>query len=115
MRLLEITGTTLELLRDVIRAIVMAILHEDWTINVTLRGKLPRPLTTMFFNRPEPLSNSAKIPLDVLTKFYEDWTTHATPRIFELDQDIVGKNIMTKIHEDGTINMASNKRDKRRM
>jgi len=112
----------------------------------------------MFFNRPEPFSNSSEITATppgghvfhstgtifelvqdiigthVLTKFHEDWSKNVTSRvltrfyyshirktatppgshvfqptgtIFKLVQDIIRTNVLTKFHEDWTINVTS--------
>ncbi|KAH3704935.1 hypothetical protein DPMN_079997 [Dreissena polymorpha] len=46
------------------------------------------------------------IRTNVLTKFHKDWTINAqTLSIFELIQDIVKTNVLTKFHEDWTINV----------
>ncbi|KAH3834616.1 hypothetical protein DPMN_107947 [Dreissena polymorpha] len=40
-------------------------------------------------------------------KVYEDWTINVTSRVFELDQDNIGTNLLTEFHEYQTINVAS--------
>ncbi|KAH3825658.1 hypothetical protein DPMN_127539 [Dreissena polymorpha] len=80
--------------------------HEDWTINVA-----SRVLTRK--NAPPPGGH-----------FHEDWTINVASRlknapplsshvfqakvtIFELIQDIIGANLLSKFHEDRKINVAS--------
>ncbi|KAH3786309.1 hypothetical protein DPMN_164415 [Dreissena polymorpha] len=84
-------------------------------------------------NEAESLENFNIIKTNILTKFHENWTINATIRvghvfqptgtIFELVQDImgthllskknsppidiIGTNILTKFHDDRTINVAS--------
>ncbi|KAH3740722.1 hypothetical protein DPMN_047432 [Dreissena polymorpha] len=36
-----------------------------------------------------------------------NWALHVTSIVFELDRDIIGLNLLTKFHEDRTINVAS--------
>ncbi|KAH3698943.1 hypothetical protein DPMN_073889 [Dreissena polymorpha] len=87
------------------------IQNEDWTINVpsrVLTRKTARPLAAMFFNQPELFQDI--IWKKCLTKknapqpgghvFQPNGT------IFELVQDI-GTNLLTKFHEDHTVNVAS--------
>ncbi|KAH3791085.1 hypothetical protein DPMN_169296 [Dreissena polymorpha] len=109
---------------------VLIKFHKDWIINVTSRvltrfnyiaiyGKMPRPLAAI---------------TNILTKFHEHWIKNVTSRvltrfyyshitktapppgshvfqqtriIFKLIQDIVRKNVLTKFHEDWTINVTS--------
>ncbi|KAH3839313.1 hypothetical protein DPMN_112740 [Dreissena polymorpha] len=68
---------------------IFGSIHEDWTINVISRvltrvyyshiRKTSPPLVALFFNGPEPFSNSAEISY-ILTKFHEHLTTNVTPR-----------------------------------
>ncbi|KAH3859506.1 hypothetical protein DPMN_102323 [Dreissena polymorpha] len=67
------TVTILDLIQDIIETHILTKIHEDQTINVASRvltrfyyshiRKTPRPLAAMFFNQPEPFSNSSKISL----------------------------------------------------
>ncbi|KAH3769593.1 hypothetical protein DPMN_170866 [Dreissena polymorpha] len=89
------TGTIFRVNRATIETNVMTKFHEDWTINVTSRvltSKTAPPPGGHIFNGPEPFSISAKILLG---------------QIFELNQDIIGTNLLTMFHEDQTINAAS--------
>ncbi|KAH3862570.1 hypothetical protein DPMN_025539 [Dreissena polymorpha] len=61
--------------------------HEDWTKN-----KTSRVLTRK--TAPPPIGRPYIIGTDVLTNF-------------ELSQDIIRKNLLTKFHDDQTINVAS--------
>ncbi|KAH3862210.1 hypothetical protein DPMN_025176 [Dreissena polymorpha] len=38
---------------------------------------------------------------------HEDWALNVTSTVFKLDRDIIGTNLLTKFHEDRTINVAS--------
>ncbi|KAH3864341.1 hypothetical protein DPMN_027358 [Dreissena polymorpha] len=118
------TGTIFKFSRAIIRTNLRTKFHEDWTINVISRVKLPRPLVAMFFNGPEPFSNSAEISY-ILTKFHEHWTTNVTPRvkmtppplaamlflpirtIFKLNRCIQEANVLTKFHKDWTKHVTS--------
>ena len=97
---------------------------------------MPRPLAAMFFNQPASFFKHFQdiIEMNLLTKFHEDRTVNVASRvltrfyyshirknalplgshvfqanviIFELIQDIIETNLLTKFHEDWTINVAS--------
>ncbi|KAH3798341.1 hypothetical protein DPMN_151940 [Dreissena polymorpha] len=97
---------------------------------------MPRTLVAMFFNQPEQFSNSSKISLGqifgpssmtnrqymwrlefkkVLLQPYKEkcialWRQcvfKPTETIFELFHDIIGTHLLTKFHEDRTVNVAS--------
>ncbi|KAH3828243.1 hypothetical protein DPMN_130196 [Dreissena polymorpha] len=85
------TETIFELVQDIIGMHHLTKFHEDWTINVASR---------------------------VLTRFYYSHTSKNAPplgshvfqaneTIFELIQYIIETNLLTKFHEDWTINVAS--------
>ncbi|KAH3851649.1 hypothetical protein DPMN_094131 [Dreissena polymorpha] len=105
-----------------------------------LTKKNAPPLGIHVFKQTLPFSNSSKISLktNLLIKFHEDWTINVassvltrlyychlrknapplcghvfqpTGIIFELVQDIIGMNLLTKFHEDWTINVASRKKN----
>ncbi|KAH3796865.1 hypothetical protein DPMN_150442 [Dreissena polymorpha] len=38
---------------------------------------------------------------------HKDWALNVTSTVFKLDRDIIGTNLLTKFHEDRTINVAS--------
>ncbi|KAH3769996.1 hypothetical protein DPMN_171275 [Dreissena polymorpha] len=92
-------GIILELIRNIIRTNVLTKFHEDWTQN-----KTSRVLTRK--TAPSPGGH-----------FDEDLAIHVTSRVltsvffnlayFELDQDIIRTNLLTKFHEDQTIDLAS--------
>ncbi|KAH3716265.1 hypothetical protein DPMN_058984 [Dreissena polymorpha] len=84
---------------------VLTKFHEDWTYN-----KTSRVLTRK--TAPPPGGHT-----NVLTKFPENWKLKVTSRVltsfffnltyFELDHNIIGTYLLTKFHEDQTINVAS--------
>ncbi|KAH3871990.1 hypothetical protein DPMN_035205 [Dreissena polymorpha] len=109
--------------------------HEDWTINVASREKCPAPgghafkATKTIFELIQDI-----IGINLLTKFPDDRKINVASRvltrlyyshirknapppgghvfqptgiIFKLVQDIIGMNLLTKFHEDQTINVAS--------
>ncbi|KAH3727134.1 hypothetical protein DPMN_053059 [Dreissena polymorpha] len=109
--------------------------HEDWTINVAPREKCP-PLGSHIFQPTGIIFELVQdiIGMNLLTKFHEDQTINEASRvltrfyyshikknapplgsnvcqanitIFELIQDIIETNLLTKFHEDWTINLAS--------
>ncbi|KAH3719738.1 hypothetical protein DPMN_062609 [Dreissena polymorpha] len=76
-------GIIFELVQDIIQMNLLAMFHEDRTINVVSRPfveKCPAPGSRVF---------------------------QATKTIFELIQDIIGTILLTKFHEDRIINVAS--------
>ncbi|KAH3695467.1 hypothetical protein DPMN_082927 [Dreissena polymorpha] len=97
------TKTIFELIQDVIGTNHLSKFHDDLKINVT-----SRVLTRK--NAPPPWWPYI-IGMNLLTK------KNATPlgshvfqanfTIFELIQDIIETNLLTKFHEDWTINVAS--------
>ncbi|KAH3822348.1 hypothetical protein DPMN_124125 [Dreissena polymorpha] len=83
--------TIFELIQYIIKTNLLTIFHQDWTINVA-----SRVLTRFYYshirkNAPPPGGN----------------VFQPTGIIFELVQDIIGMNLLTKFHEDWTINVAS--------
>ncbi|KAH3801322.1 hypothetical protein DPMN_154970, partial [Dreissena polymorpha] len=84
------------LVRDINKTNVLSNFHDDWAKIVTSSVKTAPPTAAMFFNGPEPLFNSTNISLRpiILTNF-------------ELDRDFTGTKLLTKFHEDRTINVAS--------
>ncbi|KAH3880351.1 hypothetical protein DPMN_004265 [Dreissena polymorpha] len=108
----QATITIFKLVQDIFEMNLMTKFHEDWTINVASKTK--------FFNRPEPFFYTSKISLkpNILTKFHEDWTINVTLRVltrkmlagshvfkltgkkFELVQDMIATNLLTKFHDD---------------
>ncbi|KAH3888383.1 hypothetical protein DPMN_012416 [Dreissena polymorpha] len=89
------------LIQDIIQTNLLTKFHEDWTINVA-----SRVLTRK--SAPPPGGH-----------FHDDWAKVVTSRvftrntfcplaaIFEPSQGINGTNVLTKFHEDQTINVAS--------
>ncbi|KAH3808901.1 hypothetical protein DPMN_137261 [Dreissena polymorpha] len=126
-RVFQQTRTIFKLIQDIIKTNLTKF-HEDWTINVTLRVKNVLPTGSHFHEdqainvaftekcQPKPsfyFIQDIKYP----DKFHEDWTIHVTfgvltsfyysQTIFELVQDIIGTILLTKVHKDRTINVAS--------
>ncbi|KAH3753456.1 hypothetical protein DPMN_188093 [Dreissena polymorpha] len=107
--------------------------HEDRTINVSSREKNAPPPGCHVFKATKTIFNLIQDIIGTnlrLTKFHEDWTINvasrvltshirknapppcghvckATKPIFKLTQNMIGKNLMTKFHEDRIINVAS--------
>ncbi|KAH3865997.1 hypothetical protein DPMN_029045 [Dreissena polymorpha] len=143
--------TIFELIQDIIETNLLTKFHEDLEINVA-----SRVLTRFYYshikkNAPPPGGHVFQptgiifklvqdiIGMNLLTKFHEDRTINVASRvltrfyyshirknapplgshvfqanvtIFKLIQDIIKTNLLTKFHEDWTINVAS--RDARR-
>ncbi|KAH3792730.1 hypothetical protein DPMN_146229 [Dreissena polymorpha] len=118
--------TIFKLNRRIQETNVLTTFHEDWTKSVTSRAftyfhyihieKTAPPLAAMFFHRSGPFSNSSEISIKpkntalppvsnvtstVLTRFFFFLT------YFELGIGIIGTDVLTKFHEDRTINVAS--------
>ncbi|KAH3735815.1 hypothetical protein DPMN_042373 [Dreissena polymorpha] len=120
------TGIIFELVQDIIRMNLLTEFHEDWTINVGSRVKNDPPLGSHVF----------QANINLLTKFHEDWTINVASRELTRQiltpqntqrmthdgkrrsqkltmstlcsvQDIIGMNLLTKFHEDLTINVVS--------
>ncbi|KAH3720170.1 hypothetical protein DPMN_063064 [Dreissena polymorpha] len=118
---------------DIIGTNLLTKFHEDQKINVASREKMPRghvfQPTGIIFELVQDI-----IGMNLLTKFHEDRTINVVSRvltrfyyshikknaqplgshvfqanvtIFELNQDIIETNLLTKFHEDWTINVAS--------
>ncbi|KAH3783804.1 hypothetical protein DPMN_161754 [Dreissena polymorpha] len=110
------TGIFFKLVQDIIGMNLLNKFHKDRTVNVASREKCPAPWKPFFTN--------------LLTKFHEDWTIivasrvltrpykekcpapgghvfTATKTIFELIQDIIGPNLLTKFHDDRKTNVTS--------
>ncbi|KAH3775328.1 hypothetical protein DPMN_176729 [Dreissena polymorpha] len=84
-----------ELIQDIIKTNLLTIFHEDWTINVASRNVASRVLTR--FNHSHIRKNAPP---------HFGHVFQQTGIIFELFQDIIGMNLLTKFHEDWTINVA---------
>ncbi|KAH3853130.1 hypothetical protein DPMN_095652 [Dreissena polymorpha] len=113
---LNVTSTVFELDRDIIGTNILTKFHEDRTINVA-----SRVFKNKSKNAPPPGSHVFH------HTFQEDWTINGTSKvltrknapptgsnvfqptgnIFELVQNIIGTNLLTKFLEDRTINVAS--------
>ncbi|KAH3826099.1 hypothetical protein DPMN_127992 [Dreissena polymorpha] len=90
--------------------------HEDWKINVTSRAltKKNAPPSGGHFYDDQTINGASR----VLTRFYYSHIRKNAPplgshvfqanvTIFELFQDIIETNLLTKFHEDWTKNVAS--------
>ncbi|KAH3725724.1 hypothetical protein DPMN_051573 [Dreissena polymorpha] len=86
----QATGTIFELVRDIIGTNLLTKFHDDRTIYVA-----SRVLAWFYYSY---------IRKNVTTP----WIVYkSTKTIFELIQDIIGKILLTKFHEDRKINVAS--------
>ncbi|KAH3787068.1 hypothetical protein DPMN_165187 [Dreissena polymorpha] len=91
------TRTIFKLIRD--------MFHEDWTINVTSRVLKRKTATTTggyFFSFNWNHFRIRKIATPPGSHVFQP-----TGTIFELVQDIIRTNVLTKFHEDWTINLTS--------
>ena len=85
------TGIIFELIQDIIGMNLLTKFHEDKTINVA-----SRVLTRFYYSHIR--KNAPPLGSHVF---------QANVTIFELIQDIIETNLLTKFHEDWTINVAS--------
>ncbi|KAH3749357.1 hypothetical protein DPMN_183854 [Dreissena polymorpha] len=85
------TGIIFELVQDVIGMNFLTKFHENWTINVA-----SRVLTRFYYSHIR--KNAPPLGSHVF---------QANVTIFELIQDIIGTNLLSKFHEDRKINVAS--------
>ncbi|KAH3724114.1 hypothetical protein DPMN_049921 [Dreissena polymorpha] len=109
----EPTGTIFELIQYIIAKYLLTIFHEDQTINMASRvnnENAPPPLATMFFNQPELLPTSQSRTLGIiethlLTKFHEDLTINVASRV--LTRQIMtphdGQKAITKAHHENIV------------
>ncbi|KAH3727133.1 hypothetical protein DPMN_053058 [Dreissena polymorpha] len=99
-----------EFVQDITETNLLTKFHEDWTINAASRVKNAPPLVAMK-NAPPPWwpYRTINVASRVLTRFYYSniHVFQAKATIFELIQDIIGTNLLTKFHEDLKINVAS--------
>ncbi|KAH3877033.1 hypothetical protein DPMN_000887 [Dreissena polymorpha] len=111
------TGIIFELVQDIIGMNLLTKFHEDRRVNVA-----SRVLTRFYYShiRKNALLLGGHvfqaniiifkliqniIETNLLTKFHEDWTINVASRA----QNIIGTNLLTKFHEDRKINVASRK------
>ncbi|KAH3754123.1 hypothetical protein DPMN_188784 [Dreissena polymorpha] len=103
--------TIFELIQDIIRTNLLSKFHEDLKINVA-----SRVLTRK--NASPPGGHTINVASRVLTRFYYSHIRKNAPplgshvfqanvSIFELIQDIVETNLLTKFHKDWKINEPS--------
>ncbi|KAH3776757.1 hypothetical protein DPMN_178189 [Dreissena polymorpha] len=96
--------------------------HEDWTINVASSVKNAPLLGSHVFQAKFPENRKINVASRVLTRFYYSHIKKNAPPpgghvfqptgiIFEHIQDIIGMNLLTKFHEDQTINVASREKN----
>ncbi|KAH3792026.1 hypothetical protein DPMN_145515 [Dreissena polymorpha] len=85
------TGIIFEFVQYIIGMYLLTKFHEDWIVNVA-----SRVLTRFYY------SHIRKNALPLGSHFFQ-----ANIIIFELIQDIIETNLLTKFHEDWTINVAS--------
>ncbi|KAH3851374.1 hypothetical protein DPMN_093854 [Dreissena polymorpha] len=85
--------TIFELIQDIIESNLLTKFHEDWTINVAFRVLTRK-------NAPPHHFRTRKKALPLGSHVFQ-----ANVTIFKLIQDIFETNLLTKFHEDWTINV----------
>ncbi|KAH3730128.1 hypothetical protein DPMN_056109 [Dreissena polymorpha] len=91
----QVNVTIFELIQDIIETNLLTTFHEYWTINVA-----SRVFTRFYYSHIKSHIRKNAPPL-------RSHVFQANVTIFELIQDIIQTNFLTKFHEDWTINMAS--------
>ncbi|KAH3885596.1 hypothetical protein DPMN_009591 [Dreissena polymorpha] len=81
--------TIFELVRHINKTNVLNNFHDDSAKIVTSR---------VFTKKTAPPTGG---------HLHEDWALNVTSTVIKLDRDIIGTNLLTKFHEDRTINVAS--------
>ncbi|KAH3796140.1 hypothetical protein DPMN_149707 [Dreissena polymorpha] len=102
------TGIIFKLVEDIIGMNVLTKFHENRTINVASRGKNAPPLGSHVFQAK--FLDDRKINVASRVKNAPTPGGHVfqpTGIIFELVQDIIGINLLTKFDEDWAINVVS--------
>ncbi|KAH3832280.1 hypothetical protein DPMN_105561 [Dreissena polymorpha] len=82
-------STIFELVRHINKTNVLINFHDDWAKIVTSR---------VFTRKTAPPTGG---------HLHEDWALNVTSTVFKLDPDFIGTKLLTKFHEDRTINVAS--------
>ncbi|KAH3709343.1 hypothetical protein DPMN_068805 [Dreissena polymorpha] len=107
-------GTILYFIQDIINTNVLTKFHDDWTINVTYRvltsfyyshiKRNAMPSGGHVFQATETILEVVEdiIGTNLLTKFHDDRTINVASRVLK-----IGTNLLTNFHEDQTINVAS--------
>ncbi|KAH3786542.1 hypothetical protein DPMN_164649 [Dreissena polymorpha] len=130
------TGIIFELVQDIIRINFLTKFHEDWTINVASRvlirlengpslGSHVFQAKVTIFKLIQDISGTnlldkfhEDVAFRVLTRFHYSHLKEKCPApgghvfqptgiIFQLGQDIIGMNLLTKFYKNQTINVAS--------
>ncbi|KAH3718781.1 hypothetical protein DPMN_061588 [Dreissena polymorpha] len=92
-----------ELIQDIIETNLLTKFYEDWTINVA-----SRVLTSHINKNAPPLFHKINVTSGEKNAPPPDGHVFQPTGIsFELVQDVIGMNLLTKFHEDWTIHVAS--------
>ncbi|KAH3825951.1 hypothetical protein DPMN_127838 [Dreissena polymorpha] len=81
--------TIFELVQHINKTNVLINFHDDWA----------QIVTSIVFTRKTATPTGSHL--------HEDWALNVTSTVFKLDRDFIGANLLTKFHEDRTINVAS--------
>ncbi|KAH3871465.1 hypothetical protein DPMN_034668 [Dreissena polymorpha] len=98
--------TIFELIQDIIKTNFLTIFHQDWTINVTsrvlTRKHSPPPGGHFYKDQTITVASRVKNAPSLGSHVFQ-----ANVTIFELIQDMIETNLLTKFHEDWKINVDS--------
>ncbi|KAH3893173.1 hypothetical protein DPMN_017317 [Dreissena polymorpha] len=126
VHVIQLTGTIFELNSHIKKTNVLTKFHENWANNVTSRVFTCFHYIHIEKNAP-PTGGHVFSPIWTIfefTNFHDDWAKivtssvftrktapptggHIGHEIFKLDRDFIGTKLLTKFHEDRTINVAS--------
>ncbi|KAH3892229.1 hypothetical protein DPMN_016343 [Dreissena polymorpha] len=102
-KVFQSTGTTFELVQNIIGTDLLTKFHDDRTINMASRVLTRKNATPPW--RPYIIGTNH------LTKFHDDRTINVASRVLTRKNapppDIIRTNLLTKFHEDRKINVAS--------
>ncbi|KAH3792042.1 hypothetical protein DPMN_145531 [Dreissena polymorpha] len=101
-----------KLFRDINKNNVLTNFHDDWAKSVTSRvftRKTAPPTGGHVFQRIGTTFelNQHIIKTNILTNYMKIGYKNVTSTVFKLDRDFIGTKLLTKFHEDRTINVAS--------
>ncbi|KAH3869760.1 hypothetical protein DPMN_032930 [Dreissena polymorpha] len=101
----QLTGTIFQLNSRIKKTNVLTKFHEIWAKNVTSR--VFTCFHYMHIEKNAPPTGGHETAPPTGGHLHADWALNVTSTVFELDRDIIWTNVLTKFHEDRTINVAS--------
>ncbi|KAH3819760.1 hypothetical protein DPMN_121504 [Dreissena polymorpha] len=102
-----LTNIIFELVQDINGMNLLTKFHKDWTINVASREKCPAPWQPCFSSKDPKINVTSTVLTRKNALPPGGHVFQPTGIIFELVQNIIGINLLTKFYEDQTINVDS--------